>query len=66
KSSSIFALTTSNNYDNPPNDDDVSTTLLLLLSAPVSLLCDDVDNYYEYCHAINELVEDSLDCDPYG
>ncbi|KAL6041672.1 hypothetical protein QOT17_024812 [Balamuthia mandrillaris] len=35
---------------------------LLLLFA----LCDDIDSYYEYCHAINELVEDSLDHDPYG
>ncbi|KAL6063612.1 hypothetical protein QOT17_011493 [Balamuthia mandrillaris] len=79
KNSSVFALTAYND-DNPPNDlnddddDDVDPPATAIRSGPPPgssttlfyLQCDDVDSYYEYCCAINELVEDSLDHDPYG
>ncbi|KAL6045683.1 hypothetical protein QOT17_022657 [Balamuthia mandrillaris] len=77
-SSGLFALTTGYNDDDPPNehddDDDDDPPATAIRSGPPPgpsatlsyLQCDDVDSYYEYCRAINELVEDSLDHDPYA
>ncbi|KAL6054690.1 hypothetical protein QOT17_017232 [Balamuthia mandrillaris] len=78
-SSGLFALTTGYNNDDPPidvhdNDDDDDPPATAIHSGPPHgpsatlsyLQCDDVDSYYEYCRDVNELVEDSLDYDPYG
>ncbi|KAL6079667.1 hypothetical protein QOT17_000782 [Balamuthia mandrillaris] len=78
-SSGLFALTTGYNNDDPPNnvhdddnDDDPPAIAIHFGSPPGPsatlsyLQCDDVDSYYEYCRAINELVEDSLDHNLYA
>ncbi|KAL6040230.1 hypothetical protein QOT17_025478 [Balamuthia mandrillaris] len=78
KLSGLFALSIKNNGNNDPsnntNNDEDDPHLITINFGPslsslailTSLECNDVDSYYKYYYAINELVQDLLNYDFYG